>query len=162
MGFDLAKYQVKEEREVDIKQTPTNVGVFLKAYFSARSRVGQPREPKLSAMLSIVPPSTNKAGYEAEQILIENEEAIEEFNELHDLFVKGMAAIEHPFKPDIAERRKKIFYDRFILGKTIYLSAQRSYVSEETVKQESSLGIEQFADSMGIAAYKNIEKEVRA
>lgn len=162
MGFDLAKYQEKEEREVDIKQTRTNVGVFLKAYFSARSRVGQPREPKLSATLSIVPPSTNNAGYEAEQILIENEEAIEEFNELHDLFVKGMAAIEHPFKPDIAERRKKIFYSRYVAGQTIYLTAQNNHISEETVKQESSLGIEQFADSMGIVAYKNIAKKVRA
>lgn len=151
--FDVKKYEVPDPKNVDIEKTKYNVGVFMQAYLSARSRVGQPREPKVTQSFSLIPPSTTNNDFEAEQILIENEEAKEEFNYLHDLFIKGYASIQHPFKPEISERRKKIFYDRFILGKTIYLSAQRSFVSEETVKQESNIAIIQFSSALELVVF---------
>ena len=151
--FDVKKYEVPDPKNVDIEKTKYNVGVFMQAYLSARSRVGQPREPKVTQSFSLIPPSTANNDFEAEQILIENEEAKEEFNYLHDLFIKGYASIQHPFKPEISERRKKIFYDRFILGKTIYLTAQRSYVSEETVKQESNIAIIQFSSALELVVF---------
>ncbi|MDT2830038.1 MULTISPECIES: ArpU family transcriptional regulator [Vagococcus] len=151
--FDVKKYEVPDPKNVDIEKTKYNVGVFMQAYLSARSRVGQPREPKVTQSFSLIPPSTANNDFEAEQILIENEEAKEEFNYLHDLFIKGYASIQHPFKPEISERRKKIFYDRFILGKTIYLSAQRSFVSEETVKQESNIAIIQFSSALELVVF---------
>ena len=151
--FDVKKYEVPDPKNVDIEKTKYNVGVFMQAYLSARSRVGQPREPKVTQSFSLIPPSTANNYFEAEQILIENEEAKEEFNYLHDLFIKGYASIQHPFKPEISERRKKIFYDRFILGKTIYLSAQRSFVSEETVKQESNIAIIQFSSALELVVF---------
>lgn len=151
--FDVKKYEVPDPKNVDIEKTKYKVGVFMQAYLSARSRVGQPREPKVTQSFSLIPPSTANNDFEAEQILIENEEAKEEFNYLHDLFVKGYASIQHPFKPEISERRKKIFYDRFILGKTIYLSAQRSFVSEEIVKQESNIAIIQFSSALELVVF---------
>lgn len=152
--FDVSKYEVPNPKNVDIDKTKYNVGVFMQAYLSARSRVGQPREPKVTQSFSLIPPtSTSSQTFEAEQILIENEEAKEEFDYLHGLFVKGYASIQHPFKPEISERRKKIFYDRYILGKTIYLTAQRSFVSEETVKQESNTAIIQFSSALELLIF---------
>jgi ArpU family phage transcriptional regulator len=153
--FDVSKYEVPDPKNVDIDKTKYNVGIFIGAYLRARSRVGQPREPKVTSSFSLIPPSTvgDNQG-EAEQILIQNEEAQEEFNYLHGLFIKGYTSIQHPFKPDVSLRRKRIFYDRFISGHTIYVTAQRNSVSEDSVKQESSVIIVQFASALELVSFK--------
>ncbi|TYQ35464.1 ArpU family transcriptional regulator, partial [Enterococcus faecium] len=115
---------------------------------------GQPREPKVTASYSLVPPSTADHIFEAERILIDKEEAQEEFEYLHKLFVRGYSAIQHPHKPDVTERRKKIFYDRYINGLPIYVTAQRNNTSEESVKVESNRIIIQFASSLELVAFK--------
>lgn len=92
--------------------------------------------------------------FEAEQMLIQKEEAQEEFDYLHKLFVRGYSAIQHPHKPDVTERRKRIFYDRYINGNPIYLAAQRNCISEESVKQESNMIIVQFASALELVAFK--------
>jgi len=152
--FDVSKYEIPDPKNVDIGKTKYNVGVFLTQYLASRSRVGQPREPKVTATFSLVPPSIANSGHEIEQIIVQNEEAQEEFNYLHDLFVKGYASIQHPFKPEISERRKKIFYDRFISGFTIYITSQRNFVSEDMVSQESSMAIIQFAAALELLIFR--------
>ncbi|HAZ0690386.1 TPA: ArpU family transcriptional regulator [Enterococcus faecium] len=152
--FDVKKYETPEAKDVDMDRTKHNVGVFLSAYLSARCRIGQPREPKVTASYSLVPPSTANNTFEAERMLIEREEAQEEFEYLHKLFVRGYSAIQHPHKPDVTERRKKIFYDRYINGLPIYVTAQRNNTSEESVKVESNRIIIQFASSLELVAFK--------
>lgn len=149
--FDVSKYEVPSPKDVNLSATKHNVFVFLSAYLSSRSRVGQPREPKVTQSFSLIPPATNHNTFEAEQLLIESEEAKKEFIYLHKLFVKGYAAIQHPFKPEITERRKKIFYDRYIRGYSIYVTAQRNHISEDSVKLESNVVIVQFASALELA-----------
>ena len=143
--FDVKKYETPDAKDVDMEQTKHNVSVFLSAYLAARCRVGQPREPKVTASFSLVPPSTANNVFE---------EAQEEFDYLHKLFVRGYSAIQHPHKPDVTERRKRIFYDRYINGNPIYLAAQRNCISEESVKQESNMIIVQFASALELVAFK--------
>ncbi|EOB3454973.1 ArpU family phage packaging/lysis transcriptional regulator [Enterococcus hirae] len=152
--FDVKKYETPELKDVDMERTKYNVSVFLSAYLSARCRVGQPREPKVTASYSLVPPSTANNTFEAERMVIEKEEAQEEFEYLHKLFIRGYSAIQHPHKPDVTERRKKIFYDRYINGMSIYVTAQRNNTSEESVKAESNRIIIQFASSLELVAFK--------
>jgi len=152
--FDVKKYETPEAKDVDMERTKHNVAVFLSAYLSARCRVGQPREPKVTASYSLVPPSTANNTFEAERMLIEKEEAQEEFEYLHKLFVRGYSAIQHPHKPDITERRKKIFYDRYIYGNAVFGVAERNNLSEETVKQESNIVIIQFASALELVTFK--------
>ncbi|WP_347906203.1 ArpU family transcriptional regulator [Enterococcus cecorum] len=104
--FDINKYKEVSEKEVDMKKTKHNLGIFLNAYFKARERVGQPREPKVTATLSDIPVSSGRISKEAEDILIYNEQAKEEFLELHDLYIKGYSAIQVPFSAERTERRK--------------------------------------------------------
>lgn len=151
--FDVKKYEVPDPENVDVEKTKYNVGIFMQAYLSARTRMGQPREPKVTQSFSLVPPSTTSNTFEAEQILIENEEAKEEFNYLHNLFIKGYASIQHPFKPEVTQRRRKVFYDRYISGLTIYVTAQRNFISEETVKQESIMSIIQFSSALELVVF---------
>lgn len=152
--FDVKKYETPEAKDVDMDRTKHNVGVFLSAYLSARCRVGQAREPKVTASYSLVPPSTANNTFEAERMVIEKEEAQEEFEYLHKLFIRGYSAIQHPHKPDVTERRKKIFYDRYINGLSIYVTAQRNNTSEESVKLESNKIIIQFASALELVAFK--------
>ena len=73
--FDIEKYKQVDEKQIDYKQTKDNLEIFLNAYFKARERVGQPREPKTTATLSIVPTTSGRISREAEDILIYNEQA---------------------------------------------------------------------------------------
>ncbi|WP_270375384.1 ArpU family transcriptional regulator [Enterococcus thailandicus] len=152
--FDVSKYETPSAKDVDMERTKHNVSVFLSAYLSARCRIGQPREPKVTASFSLIPPSTANNMFEAEQMLIEKEEAWDEFAYLHKLFIRGYSSIQHPHKPDVTERRKRIFYDRYINGNPIYLTAQRNLMSEESVKQESNMIIVQFASALELVAFK--------
>ena len=151
--FDVKKYETPDAKDVDMEQTKHNVSVFLSAYLAARCRVGQPREPKVTASFSLVPPSTAKNTFEAEQMLIQKEEAQEEFDYLHKLFVRGYSAIQHP-QARCNRAKKRIFYDRYINGNPIYLAAQRNCISEESVKQESNMIIVQFASALELVAFK--------
>ena len=151
--FDLNKYKQDNENEVDYHKTKDNLKLFLSAYFKARERVGQPREPKTTATLSIVPTTSGRVSREAEDILIQNEQAQEEFIELHELFIKGYSAIQHPFKPDIAMRRKKIFMDRFVYGYPIFMVAERNHISEYLVSTESNEAIAYFASALELIVF---------
>src|SRR5699024_10557272 len=103
------------------------------AYFKARERVGQPREPKTTATLSIVPTTSGRISREAEDILIFNEQAKAEFLELHDLYIKGYSAIQIAFSEERTQRRKKIFIDRLIKNYTEYVTAERCCMAESLV-----------------------------
>lgn len=153
--FDVSKYEVPDKKDVDMERTRHNVGIFLSAYLAARCRVGQPREPKITASFSMVPATHSNVNHaEAEMLLIQNEEAQEEFVYLHKLFFRGYSAIQHPFKPDITQRRKRIFHDRYISGYAIYYSAERNHISEDMTSQEASHALIQFASALELLEFK--------
>lgn len=152
--FDLNKYKEVSAKEVDMKKTKRNLGIFLNAYFKARERAGQPREPKITATLSEIPVSSGRVSKEAEDILIYNEQAKEEFLELHDLYIKGYSAIQLPFSTERTERRKKIFYDNMIRGYSQVKTALRHYTSEDSVQKEIRKAIIQFCQELDIVEYK--------
>lgn len=152
--FDLNKYKQVDENEVDYHKTKDNLKIFLSAYFKARERVGQPREPKTTATLSIVPTTSGRISKEAEDILIYNEQAQEEFLELHELFVKGYSAIQVPNSEERTKRRKKIFCDNMIRGYAQFVVAQKYYISEYTTNRELRESVIQFCQELDIVEYK--------
>ena len=152
--FDLNKYKKVDKNEVDYPKTKDNLKIFLNAYFKARERVGMPREPKITATLSEIPVSSGRISKEAEDILIYNEQAKEEFLELHDLYIKGYSAIQLPFSAERTERRKKIFYDNMIRGYSQVKTALRHYTSEDSVQKEIRKAIIQFCQELEIVEYK--------
>lgn len=152
--FDLNKYKKDNENEVDYHKTKDNLKIFLNAYFKVRERVGMPREPKITATLSEIPVSSGRISKEAEDILIYNEQAQEEFLELHDLYIKGYSAIQLPFSAERTERRKKIFCDRMVKGYTEYVTAERRFIAESLVRSELKQAIIQFCQELDIVEYK--------
>ena len=152
--FDLNKYKKDNEKEVDYPKTKDNLKIFLNAYFKARERVGMPREPKITATLSEIPVSSGSISKEAEDILIYNEQAKEEFLELHDLYIKGYSAIQVPNSEERTKRRKKIFCDNMIRGCAQFVLAQKYYISEYTANRELRESVIQFCQELDIVEYK--------
>lgn len=155
MKFDLAKYQIPNPKEVDWSVTKSNFEVFLNAYKASRERVGHPRLPKVTQTFSLVPPSTiNRGSGQAEILLIQREEALEEFKELHELFVKGYSAISHS-KPDKTERRKKIFFLRYVNGLPVQEILDLLFIGKDTVTSESKAGMLQFCHELELTVLKS-------
>ena len=153
--FDVSKYETPKSNDVDMEKTKYNVGIFMNEYLSVRSRCMQPREPKVTSSFSLVPPTFSNENYgEAESLLIQKEEAMEEMIYLHGLFEKGFSAIQQAFKKDISDRRKKIFYDRYVLGYSLYVTSERHHVSEDTVFRESNKAIVQFASALELVEFR--------
>jgi len=154
MDADMKKFLCPEVKDVDMVRTKENVGAFLSQYLSCRQSIGQPREPKITTTFSLTPISSNQITKHAEDILIYNEEMKAKFLELHKKFVFGYSAIRHPFRPDITKRRQRIFYERYILGYSIYVTAERNLVSDDLVSQDSTLSVIMFAQAIGIIVMK--------
>ncbi|WP_087662911.1 hypothetical protein [Enterococcus cecorum] len=152
--FDINKYKEVNDKEIDMKKTKHNLGIFLNAYFKARGRVGMPREPKVTATLSDIPISSGRVSKEAEDILIYNEQAKAEFLELHDLYIKGYSAIQIAFSEERTQRRRKIFYHNMIRGYSQVETALRYYVSEDIANKEVRKAVIQFCQELDLVEYK--------
>ncbi|EAF6235985.1 ArpU family transcriptional regulator [Listeria monocytogenes] len=143
--FDVSKYEVPSTDKIDLNATRKNFETFIRAYKNSREKVGQPRVPKITQSFSLIPPSTaNSNGGEAEQILLQKESDLEEFNELHQLFAKGFIAISHPFKTDVTERRRQIFILRYLQGFTVNEVLDLVPVGKDIVTEESKEAMLQF------------------
>lgn len=155
MKFDLSKYQIPDLKEVDWQVTKNNFATFINAYKVSREKVGYPRSPKVTQSFSLVPPATtNKGSGQAETLLIQREEALEEFKELHELFVRGYSAISHA-KPDKSERRKKIFFLRYVNGLQLQEIMDRLYIGRETASTESRTAMLQFCHELDLTVLKS-------
>lgn len=56
LKFDVSKYEQPNRKAVNMRETKKQVGVFLNTYFSARTRIGETREPKITTNGSLIPP----------------------------------------------------------------------------------------------------------
>lgn len=136
--FDVSKYEVPNDEDVDLVLTRKNFEIFIRAYKNSREKAGQPRVPKVTQSFSLIPPSTANRGVgEAERMLIQRENDITEFQELHELFVKGFIAISHPFRSEVTERRRQIFILRYLQGFTVSEILEMIHVSKDIVTDES-------------------------
>lgn len=155
MLFDVRKYEVPKNDDVDMDSTRKNFQTFIRAYKNSREKVGQPRIPKVTQSFSLVPPSTacGNSG-EAERLLIQREDDLAEFNELHQLFAKGFVAISHPFKADVTERRRQIFVLRYLQGFMVSEMLDLVPVGKDTITEESKEAMLQFCHELKLTIQK--------
>jgi ArpU family phage transcriptional regulator len=154
--FDVSKYEVPDNKDVDMLLTRKNFETFIRAYKNSREKVGQPRVPKVTQSFSLIPPSTvgNNTG-EAERLLIQREDDLEEFRELHQLFAKGFAVISHPFKAEITERRRQIFILRYLQGFTVNEILDLIPTSKDIITDESREAMLQFSHELKLVVEKS-------
>lgn len=150
-GFNLEKY-APSDKEMDFKKTVQNIKIFIEAYQNARMRVSLKREPNISMNWNeIKVDNGGRITNSVEDVVIYNDEALREYEELHKLYIDGMCKIYSLSpNPEITERLRKVFYDRFVLGFSVYQTAQRNLVSEQTVIKDSKEAVKQFAIALDI------------
>ncbi|MGX7200052.1 ArpU family phage packaging/lysis transcriptional regulator [Enterococcus nangangensis] len=156
--FNLDDYQIPTADEVDMAKTKNNVGVFLMAYKSVRQRIGCPREPKITSTFADTPAFSNEFHSQVEQIVIKNDSDREEFLRLNEIYRRGISSIQHPFLPEVTDRRKSVFYKRYIQGLAIYQIALEIGYSEDVVAEESRESLIQFANAIGILAKSDFKR----
>lgn len=154
--FDVSKYEVPSNEEIDMTTTKNNFEAFLRAYKNSREKVGQPRIPKTTQSFSLIPPSTaNNGSGEAERLLIQREDDLAEFHELHQLFAKGFAGISHPIKVDVTERRRQIFILRYLQGFSVNEILDLVPLGKDTVTDESKEAMIQFCFELQLIVKKS-------
>ncbi len=154
--FDVSKYEVPDNKNVDMVLTKKNFEIFIRAYKNSREKVGQPRVPKVTQSFSLIPPSTVGSNIgEAERLLIQREDDLEEFNELHQLFAKGFAGVSHPFKAEITERRRQIFILRYLQGFTVNEILDLVPLSKDIITDESKEAMLQFSYELKLVVGKS-------
>ncbi|MFW8617756.1 ArpU family phage packaging/lysis transcriptional regulator [Enterococcus innesii] len=154
--FDISKYEIPANEEVDMVLTKRNFEIFIGAYKSSREKIGQPRVPKVTQSYSLIPPSTAKGhSGEAERLLIQKEEDLAEFEALHQLFSKGFSVVAHPFKAEVTERRRQIFVLRYLQGLTVNEIMERAAVSKDIVTDESKEAMLQFSTELQLVVKKS-------
>lgn len=152
--FDVKKYQTPKPSEIDMKATKNNFEIFMSAYGSAREKVGKNRMPKITQSFSSIPSSTNKQySGDAEKFLIEREEFMPEYEQLHDIFTLGYLSIANPLKQDGTERRRQIFMLRYVYGIGVNDISDRTYLGKTSIVEESQLGFIQFCKATELIIY---------
>lgn len=110
--FDIKEYEMPTYNEVEWAKTKHQVGIFLSAYKISRERNGFSSLPKLNAEYTLMTiesseiQSTLKMDY--------HDSYKNEFLHLHRLFVLGYSSIVHPYRPEVTERRRKVFMLRYL------------------------------------------------
>ena len=152
--FDVSKYEVPSDHDVDMVATRKNFMTFIREYKNSRERIGQPRVPKVTQSFSLLPPSTagGQSG-QAERLLIQREDDLETFKELHGLFVRGYVGISHPFKSEVTERRRQIFILRYMQGFTVTEIMDLVPVSKDVITEESKEAMLQFSHALELTLY---------
>lgn len=137
---------------IDWEETKKNIGNYLAAYRTSRERVHLSTTPKISAegQLALL----ELRLLEGYGIHNRNKKYQQIFQANHRCFIHGFSAIVEPFQPDRTQRRRKIFFYRYILGLTIEAVCGRIYYQRNVVMGESKLAIRQFASATGLLVMK--------
>lgn len=159
--FDVTKYQTPDSGEIDMKTTKRNFEVFMSAYGAAREKVGKNRMPKMTQSFNPMPSTPHREfSGDAERFMIEREEFMPEYKELHQIFGQGYLSISNPLREGATERRRQLFMLRYIYGLSIQSIMDSTYLGKTAIVEESQKGFIQFCDTVGLLVQKNETEEL--
>lgn len=87
---------------------------------------------------------------DAERFMIEREEFMPEYKELHSVFGQGYLAISNPLREGGTERRRQLFLLRYVYGHSVQQICERIFAGRTFVSDESQKGFIQFCDKVGL------------
>ncbi len=86
--FDVAKYQLPKDMDIEWEITKKRFSVFLSEYKNIREKVGIPATPRIQETYSVM----HRENVSPEVL---NDPLYKEFEYLHRLFIKGYLSINH-------------------------------------------------------------------
>ncbi|MGM0123234.1 hypothetical protein IGI37_000600 [Enterococcus sp. AZ194] len=147
--FDIQPYELPKYDTVDWLQTKYAIGIFLRTYKTNRERMGYSQLPRLSQSVEIVTGKQIREVWptEAEKKQFEYTEAC---------FNYGFSAIMHAYRPEVSERRRKIFFYRYLYGLSVPLISDRINYQKNIIIDESKLSIIQFSQSLDLLVVTSV------
>ncbi len=139
--FDVTKYQLPEETAVEWEITKERLGIFLSQYKSVREKIGISASPKVYETYSFL----HRDEISSE---LTNDPIYQEFKYLHRIFISGYLSINHPYKPEITERRRKIFLLRYLYGLSISAVSERIHYQKNIILTDSKKALVQFTHAL--------------
>lgn len=153
--FDVSKYETPNSEDVDIKATRKNFEIFMTAYGAVREKVGKNRIPKMTQSFGPISSSPHREySGDAERFMIEREEFMPEYQELHSIFGTGYLSISNPLRAGGTDRRRQMFMLRYIYGLSIQDISENTYLGKTIIVEESQMGFIQFCDKTGLLILK--------
>ncbi|WP_429960920.1 transcriptional regulator [Enterococcus sp. AZ012] len=145
--FDVAKYQLPKDMDIEWETTKKRFSVFLSEYKNIREKVGIPATPRIQETYSVL----HRENVSPEVL---NDPLYKEFEYLHRLFIKGYLSINHPYKPEITDRRRKIFLLRYFYGLSIPLVSERVHYQKNIILIDSKKSLIQFTSAIHLLEQK--------
>ena len=156
--FDVHQFELPEKEVIDWEKTKGEIGSMLSSYLVSRERMGLTRMPPIHSTYSLLDQDIPEIKHSS--FVQENQQFKQEFLYFHHLFSLGLTAISHPYKPEITDRRRKIFLMRFVYGLSINHLSDRIHYQKNVIVDDSQIGLLQFANALSILALK--EQEISA
>ncbi|WP_321382979.1 transcriptional regulator, ArpU family protein [uncultured Enterococcus sp.] len=150
--FDIKKYERPTMDQVSWSETKESVGIFLSAYKIARERVGLSMLPKLTMSYAL----TNEENQEVltNEDLDPYESFRDTFLQLNEYFIMGYSSIMHPYRPEVTDRRRKVFMLRYVYGLSVSSVSERIHYQKNIIVDESKEAMIQFAQSLDLLIMK--------
>jgi hypothetical protein len=150
----VSDYTLPTFDSIDWQKTKEQVGIFLRAYkVTNRERMGLPVYPKLTSECFLVfREDLIKKKWKAGQELTRNEE---EYLKTEQCFVYAFSAIMHPYRSEMTERRRRVFFFyRYLYGLSVPLVSERiSYQKKNIIVDDSKMAMMQFALALDLLVF---------
>ncbi|WP_366533601.1 transcriptional regulator, ArpU family protein (plasmid) [Carnobacterium maltaromaticum] len=150
--FDITEYEMPTYDKVEWAKTKHQVGIFLSAYKISRERNGFSALPKLTTEYTLMTIEANEI-----QSTLKTEVHDfykKEYVHLHRLFVVGYSSIVHPYRPEVTERRRKVFMLRYLYGLNVSTISERIHYQKNIVVDDSKKAMLQFSRSLNLLELK--------
>ncbi|KAJ85631.1 hypothetical protein [Enterococcus faecalis] len=150
--FEIDEYTLPPFEFVDWVKTKELVGIFLRAFKVNRERMGISIYPKLTNecfLISVEDPIKNK--WKEGEKLTPYEEA---YLKTEQCFIHAFTAIMHPYRPEITERRRRVFFYRYLYGLPVPSVSERINYQKNIVVDESKMAMMQFALALDLLVYE--------
>lgn len=116
-----------------------------------RERMGLPVYPKLTSECFLVfREDLIKEKWKAGQELTRNEE---EYLKTEQCFVYAFSAIMHPYRPEMTERRRRVFFYRYLYGLSVPLVSERISYQKNIIVDDSKMAMMQFALALDLLVF---------
>jgi len=76
------------------------------------------------------------------------------FLQLNGYFILGYSSIMHPYRPEVTERRRKVFMLRYVYGLSVSLVSERIHYQKNIIVDDSKESMIQFALALDLLVRK--------
>ena len=150
--FDIEDYTLPPFEFVDWIKTKEAIGIFIQTFKINRERMGFLVYPQLTSdCLLNKREDPIKEKEKRGETLSEHEKA---YLKTEDCFFHAFTAIMHPYRPEITERRRRVFFYRYLYGLSILTVSERINYQRNIVINDSKIAIIQFALALDLLFYK--------